>query len=112
MAKIDPTREENIRRWPVIVARLFNRIVGWTTDYCSGGCGYPVTGAFNVTIDSIDDVPVLMLLCSLDGPCYHTVVTHPTDSRGHRYSDIRPALVQSHRESDPKPDQIVLSFSR
>ena len=87
--------EEMIRRQPLWFARFANRLIGWTDDYCAGGCGYPITGAFSKQIDTVEGIPVKVLLCSLNGECEETATTDPRDGSGRRYSDVRPEIVQA-----------------
>ena len=109
------TSEESVRRWPRWVARIANLVPGvrWTKDYCSAGCGYPVTGACAIEIDRIEAVPVLLLVCSLGGDCEYNVRKNPRDASGTHYSDIRPQLVEAVKQyRDDLPQDFKLSFGR
>ena len=109
------TSEESARRWPTWLARFANIVPGvrWTRDYCSAGCGYPVTGACAIEIDRIEGIPVLVLVCSLGGDCEYEVRKDPRDSAGTHYSDIRPQLVEAAKQySDNQPQDFKLSFGR
>lgn len=105
MLRADPATEEPIRRWPVKVARRLNRFIGWTDMYCSGGCGYPITGRFSHQLEVIDGRPVVMSICSLGGQCERDAATDPRDDDGRSYADFRPGLVEKIREN---PDLAIL----
>lgn len=101
MTEADKPLVEGVRRWPVWFARLANRIIGWTDMYCAGGCGYPVTGLYDIEVDKIKGTSVKMMLCSLDSDCSRKVeATQAADDTGMRYSEIRPQLVAMPHEAD------------
>lgn len=107
---VDIAREEPIRRLPVWLARLANRMIGWTTDACSGGCGYPITRRFNYELEVIGDAHVVMLICSLGGECERVVSSDPRDEIGRSYADFRPSVVDMLR-SNPETRLVALSHT-
>ena len=99
---------------PIWLARFLNTIPGvrWTRDYCSGGCGRPVSGDATITIDHVDGVPVKFMLCRVGGDCEYEVMDSPRDADGTHYSEIRPGLLQVVRDNpDDKPESFTLSFT-
>lgn len=107
------TSEEPIRKVPVWLARLANRIPGihWTNDYCVGGCGRPVRTKCVVVLETIDGVPVQGRLCSLGGECEYSFLRDPRDQTGQHYSEIRPLLVEAIQEHRDHFDQIGVSLA-
>jgi hypothetical protein len=96
---IDAYREESIRRWPVWVARLANRVIGWTSEACAAECGYPVTRRFSYELEVIGNARVVMLLCSVGGVCEERLKSNETNRV---YSGLRPgivALIEKHPET-------------
>lgn len=102
-------KEERIRRWPLWFARLANHIVGWTTETCAAGCGYPVTRRFRHPIETIDGCEVVMLLCSTHSDCEWDVMSKFRDGTGATYAEIRPDIIKMialHPESHIVPISI------
>ena len=103
---------EPIRRKPRWLARVGNALLNWTDAYCGGGCGYPVTGAFQAKIDEIDGIPVYIVICEAGGECRRNATSDPRDANGDPYYRIRPELVNAVRlMGDEKPDSLKLSFN-
>jgi hypothetical protein len=107
---MDEPIQEPIRRHPKWLARLSNTLFGWTTHYCSGGCGYPVSGAIFADIDRINETPVRVALCALEGPCFDRATTDPRDAQGTPYADFRPQLVEHIGQGEPVAE-ILLSLT-
>lgn len=110
----DSADEERIRRWPVRLARAFNLVVGWTDDYCYGGCGRPVTGRLYRQIEVTSEGRIVASLCSLGTACDAKVEEDPRDEHGNSYADIRPVIIEQLRLLDPadKPVTVRLAFGR
>lgn len=109
MTRIDTATEESIRRWPVWFARLANRVIGWTDEYCTGGCGYPVTRRFTYELEKIDGVSVMMTVCSVDSECYRKVEQDPRDEFGNSYADFRPSIVGDLKAQKANGEESVAS---
>lgn len=103
---------ELIRAKPRWIARLANRMFRWTDMYCAGDCGYPVTGTYSSVIDTIKEVPILVVVCESAGECRRNATSDPRDESGRPYYEFRPLLVSVIEDmGESKPDNIKISFS-
>ena len=101
---------ELVTRWPRWFARLANRIVGWTDEYCAGGCGYPITRRFSREIERYGDTAIVAPVCSLESPCSKRIDEHAVEIFD--YTNTRPDIIATlnelNAEGHPIP-QIRLS---
>lgn len=110
MLRTDAAKEEPIRRWPVWFARLANRVIGWSSEACAGGCGYPLTGRFSYELEVVGKTRVVMGICSLGGRCEREVQRDPRDEDGASYADFRPGII-TNIAKHPDTDVVRLTFS-
>lgn len=104
--------DEPIRRWPVWFARLANRVIGWTTSYCYGNCGYPVSTTLTHELERVGDIPIVVALCSTTGVCFRRVSENPHGPNGERYSEFRPQVLSALGDGTDIPGgRVILSLS-